>query len=236
MRLLSLTFQLDLPARDIAGFRGALARAAGFEQDIFHNHDGEGSKLHYRYPLVQYRSDRGQAGIVGMDAGADAILQWYSDSGGELVHNDQTHRLIFEKIDIRQCEIEYYSTPRSYTLRQWLPLNQARYEAWRNMPTLGERIAELERLLAANILTFCRAVGWRLPQKFDLRISEITRTYTTGFLGNRHIAFDLSFTSTLRLPYGIGLGKAVSHGFGVCRPLRAPRRKKQTEAQNNAVK
>ena len=222
MRLLYFTFLHPLPQRDIAGFRAAFAQAAGFEHEVFHNHRQEDGKLHYRYPLVQYRSDHKQAGIIGIDEGADAILQWYSNSNGDFVHNGVTHQLKLEKIDVRNYEIQYHAAPQKYILRQWLPLNQQRYQAWKNLEIIGEKMQELERILAANTLTFCRAVNWRLPQKFNVHILEISKTYKTGLLGAPHIAFDLIFSSDLQIPAGIGFGKAVSHGFGVCNPFRPP--------------
>lgn len=221
MRLLSLAFDLPLLRRDIAGFRAAVARAAGLEQDLFHNHRDDGS-VQYRYPLVQYRGERGKAGIVGIDGGGDAIFEWYGKSNGRLLWNDQEHALRIARIDAREYAIRYHDAPRPYRLRQWLALNQANYRDWQALPDLQARAAELDRILAANILTFCRAVGWRLPQRFDARIQNIVATRHTRFLGVDMIAFDVDFTCTLLLPNGIGLGKAVSHGYGVCRPARRP--------------
>ena len=217
MRQLSLAFDLPLHPRDIAGFRGALAGAAGFDADLFHNHDNEHNRLHYRYPLIQYRSERDHAALIGLDAGADAILEWYANSNGTVAYNGERHLLAFRKLDVAEYEMSLRDTPKIYRLYQWLPLNQHRYAEWQDLAGLGDRIAELERLLSAHILTFCRAVDWRLPRRFDLRIRDLGRSYTTGFLGVRHQAFDLEFSCDLLLPPGIGLGKGVSHGFGVLR-------------------
>lgn len=220
MRLLSLAFDLPLQHRDIAGFRASVARAAGYDTDVFHNHQTDG-KPQYRYPMVQYRSETGQAAILGLNEGADAIYNWYSAAGNRLVWNDAVHDLRIKRLDVREFEIQYHEeAPRPYRLRHWLALNQERYREWQALPGLQARAEKLDGQLAANILTFCRAVNWRLPQRLEVSIQEIATTRPTRFLGVDMISFDVDFTSNLALPFGIGLGKAVSHGFGICTPVR----------------
>ncbi len=222
MRLLTLSFALPLQRQNIAGFRAAVARAAGLEHDLFHNHEaGEGTALKYRYPLVQYRAEHQLATIIGIDEGGDAIYQWYAGSNGRLLWNDAEHTLRIERLDVREYALRYHDAPHTYRLRQWLALNQANYRAWQQLPHLQARAAALDRILVANILTFCRAVGWRLPERLEAGVQQIVATRRTGFLGNPMMGFDVDFTCNLLLPDGIGLGKAVSHGYGICQPLRS---------------
>jgi hypothetical protein len=218
MRLLSLSFELPLQRRDIAGFRAAVARAAGYEADLFHNHREDGS-VQYRYPLVQYRSERGNAAIVGIDEGGDAIYKWYTNAGNRLLWNDAEHDLRILRLDVHEYAIRYHDTPRSYRLRQWLALNQTNYRDWQALPDLKARATALDRILVANILTFCRAVGWRLPERLEAGVQTIAATRRTPFIGFDMIGFDVDFSCNLLLPTGIGLGKAVSHGYGVCSPV-----------------
>jgi len=220
MRLLHLAFNLPLERRNIAGFRASVARAAGLEQDLFHNHRDDGS-VQYRYPLVQYRAERGNAAIIGIDEGADAIYNWYVKSEGKLRWNEAEHPLSIHRLDVREYAIQYHETPRLYRLYQWLALNQQHYREWDLLPDLAARVEALDRVLVAHILTFCRAVNWRLPERLETSVVSIAATYRTRLLGNDLVAFDLTFRSNLVLPAHIGLGKGVSHGFGVCRPERA---------------
>jgi hypothetical protein len=221
LRHLSFRFDFPLLQKDIAGFRAAVAHAAGLEEDLFHNHDNARQGLHYRYPLVQFRSDRGRAAVVGLNAGADAVLAWLSKSNLQILYNAEDHPLRIDQMEVQEHSVRFWEQPRRYTLRQWLPLSQTRYANFREIQSLQARTAELDRLLAANILTFCRAVDWQLPQKFVANITDIHRTYPTGFLGNRLMAFDVEFACDFHLPFAIGLGKGVSHGFGVCKPIPA---------------
>jgi Cas6b C-terminal domain/Cas6b N-terminal domain len=217
MRSLHLCFDLPLERRDIAGFRASVARAAGLEQDLFHNHRAEGG-VAYRYPQVMYRSEKGLAAIVGIDEGADAIFDWYARCGGYLLWNDVEHPLRVIQLHLREHALRYHPTPRLYRLAQWLPFNQQHYREWSDLPDLAPRIAALDRLLVAHILTFCRAVNWRLPQRLEASVTTIGASYRTRLMGNDMMAFDLTFRSNLVLPGWIGLGRGVSHGFGVCKP------------------
>lgn len=221
MRLLHLVFDHPLESRNIAGFRASIARAAGYEQDLLHNHREDGS-VQYRYPLVQYRMDAGRAALIGLEEGAMAIYDWYSRSDGQLWWNEANHHLGIYAMEMQQYEIAYHETPAPYRLTQWLALNERHYHNWQQLPDLAARSQELERLLVAHILTFCRAVNWRLPERLDVSLQDIHAVRRTRFLGVNLMAFDVHFRCNLRLPFAIGLGKGVSHGFGVCRPLSHP--------------
>jgi hypothetical protein len=218
MRLLHLAFDLPLLSRDIASFRAAVARAAGYEQDLMHNHRADGS-VQYRYPLVQYRSKGGLAAIVGLAAGADAIYDWYHASDNRLLWNDQVHTLRLHSIDVSTFPLRYHEGMTSYRLTQWLALNERHYHNWQQLPDEAARNAELERLLVAHILTFCRAVHWRLPERLEVALEGPYSMHRTRFLGVNLMAFEVHFQCNLRLPHAIGLGNGVSHGFGVCRPV-----------------
>lgn len=222
MRLFHLAFDLPLERRDIAGFRAAVASAAGYEADLFHNHRPDGS-VQYRYPLVQYRSEQGMAAIVGINDGGAAIYEWFGRCDGKLPWNGAEHSLRIFRLDVCEYAIQYHDEPWTYHLYQWLALNQQHYREWEALPDLAARAIALDRILVAHILTFCRAVDWRLPERLEAGITSIGATYRTRLLGNDLVAFDLSFRSNLALPAHIGLGKGVSHGFGVCRPERKRR-------------
>ena len=58
LRLLSVTFQSTIEPWELPQFRGAMAHKVGLEHEWFHNHNNEDPdkpKLHYRYPLIQYK-------------------------------------------------------------------------------------------------------------------------------------------------------------------------------------
>jgi len=219
MRLLHLIFDLNLPESKLEGFRAAVARAAGFEQDLFHNHRADGS-VQYRYPLVQYRSKDGKASITGLDAGAEAIYEWYQKADSRLFWNGREHQINIDRLEINEYALQYQEPPGQYRLNKWVALNQRHYPNWQSLPDHKARITELDRLLVAHILTFCRAVNWRLPERLEAGTLRIEDDSFFRLKGNGLLTFDLVFQSNLVLPPFIGLGKGVGHGFGECMPFK----------------
>lgn len=217
MRTLYLTFDLPLEPRDIAGFRAAIANSAGWESDLLHNHRPDGT-VHYRYPLIQYRADHHRAAILGIEVGASTLADWFCKTNGQIFWNDQYHPLNIATIYAQQYSLCFHQTPKTYTLSHWIALNQENYQHWSQTPELNQRIKILEKALVAHILTFCRAVGWQLSQHLETCLQNIRATRRTQLFGNPMIAFDVTFLCNLQIPPQIGLGRGVSHGFGICKP------------------
>ena len=49
VRILSVVFDTPIEPWELPALRGAIARKAGYEHEHFHNHDGQGDKMHYGY-------------------------------------------------------------------------------------------------------------------------------------------------------------------------------------------
>jgi hypothetical protein len=220
---LSLTFSLPLRPGEIPLWRGAVAEAAGWEQDLFHNHlppeDGEGG-YHYRYPLIQYRASRGRAALFAVGEGCPALRRWLLESPGELLIAGQRRPLLVEQMREQRWELGLAPAPRAYRLRGYLPFHDENYRRWRESPGLLAQVQLLEGILAGHLLGFCEAMGCRLPARFDLRILHLDPPRPLRIHGGSRVAFDLAFEASLLLPLGIGLGKGISHGYGLLLPFK----------------
>jgi hypothetical protein len=223
MQLLTITFNLPLPRKDIAGFRASIARAAGYEEDLFHNHLKDG-KVIYRYPLIQYRSVQGKAVVVALNEGIEPLLKWLSGSFGRLYWNEKWHDFT-ATISLTGHTLIMFKQPEAFMLSQWLPFRTEKFSEWLSLNSLSEQHKFLEKLLISHILNnFCNAINWELP-KGQLVIQIIRfKEKKLPFKGKIFTGFDLDFSCNLLLPDGIGLGQKASHGFGVCRALRSPKK------------
>jgi len=209
--------QLDykLRADEIPALRRFVNLYMGQSNDLFHNHSGP-DKYHYRYPLLQYKSLDKKAVLMGItDQGAQALekllqhpefraqcIEWI---GEHFAYTEQTTDILL-----------LHPTPHlSYSLSNYIALNQNNLADWHNSPSLPARAALLERCIVGHILKFCSAIKWLLPPK-SLQVELLDfRSHTTHAFNNTFLAFDVLFRTNITLPEHIGLGKAVSHGFGL---------------------
>lgn len=214
LHLLHLTLDLHLARHQLRQLRGRVAEWGGWQHDLLHNHrDGQPDRYHYRYPLVQYKVVKGQATLLGLQAGADLLRS--------LVDADTLR--FADQLPVANCRQETHrlrltDTPQRYMLRQWLALNSPNYTAWdalRHQPAAQRAL--LERVLAAHLLAFAEGVGYTVPRPRGLtvRLDELWPPRRVCCHDNALLSFDASFETNLALPAEVGLGKAAAHGFGV---------------------
>ena len=187
--------------------RGAIGR--NFQDPIFHQHQ-EG--VLYRYPLVQYRWANNRGVIAGINEGAGAITG-LSLAGRVLDLEGQ-------KLAVREAELDFWRKEisvspvlqRYYFKSPWLPFHQENYRKYRQMGH-REKTVERDRLLVANLLTTLKSLGIQVPCRlyasFFMRKSLPCRykeEELVGFLGD--------VVTNVVIPSGLGIGKAVSHGYG----------------------
>ncbi len=216
--LLSMQFDLPLRGSAIHRFRSVVAESAGLEHDLFHNHTPEGGRL-VRYPLIQYRVRHGRAAIVALEEGMQAVQEWYLRTGGEVRAGDECIKLRVRHMEVERHTLQMSPEPRWYFLKRYLPFNPERYRQWLEAPSLVPRVELLERCLVAHVLTFARAMQWRLPERLELRLQQIVQTKRVQAHGVPQVAFDLVWSANVSLPPALGLGRGVSHGYGVCFPV-----------------
>lgn len=218
----SLVLDLKLRGNQISRLRAAIIEAAGREQELMHNHAETGEPVN-RYPAVQYRVRGGCAAVWAVGDGTESLRQWLFQSNGALKLGNQT--LPFrvtewrdERFDLKMLPPD---RPNWYYLNRWLPLNGEKYREWLQAPDLAARVALLDNVLVAHLLTFARGMNWRLPEHLDARLQQIVHTRQAVFHGVRFVSFDVVFTANLALPPGLGLGHAASHGYGIATPTTA---------------
>lgn len=218
------TLQLDLPLRgnQIRNFRAAIIEATDRKLPLLHNKDENGQSVN-RYPQVQYRVRGGQAAVWAIGEGADQLRQWLFQSQGQLGISGQTRpfRVVDWKDDRFELKMLPKEKPQWYHLNRWLPLHKDKYLDWLHAPHLKARIELMENQLAAHILAFARDLDWRLPEYMHLDLQQIVHTRKVKFHDNTFVGFDVVFTANVALPPGIGLGHAVSHGYGIATPVKA---------------
>lgn len=234
LHTLSITFNLPLKYEHIEAFRGAIAQAAGLDDELFHNHRNDRSDqhdqnpetdttlpstYHQRYPLIHYRIHDGRASLMGINQGAVSIerllrsgaLKNFTVRGRrrplEVVQRFQNQHITLDFVDEGQpwpC----------YRLYHYLPLTPDNYRQYKAFPTFTDRIQFLEKILANHLVAFARAVDWTFTQPLQVSIYDIDRVKKRPVLGTPMMAFDLVFTTNAHLPDRLAIGRKIAFGHG----------------------
>lgn len=203
--------QIRLQRRDAHKLRGYFAQTFGQDSDLWHNHQPDGRVI-YRYPLIQYKVVRGAPMLVGINEGAQLLIQRFLTIK-ELEINEQ--RIAVEQKNLHSEEVEPKIDGRLHTyefLSPWMALNQKNYRHYRTLDEKA-RNKELERILAGNMIHFFKGIDLFMEEHFMVTLPQVREIpirfkneVMTGFLG--------LFTTNVWLPNYIGLGKSAARGFG----------------------
>ncbi len=225
IRIFAIQFDIPLRFQQISQWRGAIAEHAGLEDERFHNHQGAKDRYHYRYPTVLYRSRQGKAAIWSFGEGTEALQELLMNAKEDFSMQGQKWALKVYDVDIQMYHPKMSPLPQKYFLSNWLALNEQNFKQWENLQTPEAKTSFLEQILASNIIAFAKAIQWQLPERLNVQICKIRRTTRSQHKGILMLTFDLEWEANIFLPTGLGLGKSVSHGYGVLTRLRDGKRK-----------
>lgn len=220
-KILYVRFNNELRNDEIEKFRGAvLSKLKETSSVLFHNHVG--NNFRYSYPLIQYKRLRGQAVIVCLEEGTEAIGELFSAGDFCFRIGSRTVKMEIASIQARQVLIQPWNTTFTYRLNRWLPFNEENYRAYQELEGIAERCSFLEKKLIGNILSFAKGVNIFFEDEIVCKILEIEEPYLIMYKGVQMMAFNIRFKTNVSLPDSIGLGKGVSLGNGVLHIFQTP--------------
>ncbi len=214
MKLSHLSFpELRLPTREAQHLRGYFGELFKEHSPLLHNHL-ESGEFRYGYPLVQYKIIEGVPVLLGLGEGAPLLVELFMKVK-ELNLHGINYPLQEKQVACREAGIGYLDHLQRYAFQTlWMPLNQANYANFQQLAESEQR-PELERLLRGNILSMLKGLGiWLEPQQRVMCSIEHFSPRTVNFKNQPMLAFQARFAANVELPQWIGLGKAVSRGFG----------------------
>ncbi len=213
---------LQHPLRDgqLGEFRKLINTFVGNDNDLFHNHQSR-QHLHYRYPMVQYKTIDGKAAVQGI-----------GPMGVSALHSLRQQPAFAEQCslwlgsnyaittEVNDTLLLHDTLQNTYHLRKYLALNDRNIAVWNTSPALVKRTQLVEQCLVGHILKWASAMGWLLPHRsLEVAITEM-RPFQTTVHGASFLALELDFQTNITLPEHIGLGKAVSLGFGTATTVK----------------
>lgn len=215
--LTTVTFpEIALRTRDAHKLRGYFGELFREHSPLLHNHYEDGT-FKYAYPLVQYKVLQKTPTLVGLNEGASLLTQLFLkireldiDRNGAREH----FAVLSKHIRHEQAPIGLSDDLHRYRFETlWMALNQANFQDYRQRDTV-EQQAQLKRVLINQILNLFREVGIWLQPHERVMVSLDVEERATQFKNQTMVAFTGGFTTNVILPDGLGLGKAVSRGFG----------------------
>ncbi|MBN1340591.1 MAG: hypothetical protein JXA03_14780 [Bacteroidales bacterium] len=202
--------EISLQTRDAHKLRGYFGNIFKEHSPLLHNHYGDG-RNRYAYPLVQYKVLHSIPVLTGLAAGAQLLIDLFLkiknlEIDGKLI--EVTSKNIESKI-LEMHDNGHLSEYRFDTL--WMGLNEVNFRKYIDLhPEEKDRL--LASTLIGNILSFYKGIGFWTKQ--DIMVKHKLTEKNTLFKNRKMIAFAGSFISNAFLPDHVGLGKAVSRGFG----------------------
>jgi hypothetical protein len=246
MNLTTLNFPFPLHPAQIPNFRAAIVEQVGLGHHLFHGHDNSEQgviKYSNEYPLIRFAVRKGRAQIIGIGKGADAIIRHLLPVLPEtLVIAGQPCDTVGYFLKTSRWEPEILSEYRSFGLHQWIALNKENYEAWKaHEHSEGARRLILDKCLTGHLRASAQTAGLGKEQRGRIvaRVLRQDKVKRIKWHNTKLVGFNIVAEANFVPPFGLGLGRCHSFGFGeLCseqsyRVLNGRKRKPRKNGNNN---
>lgn len=184
--------------------------------DEMHNHT-EGSKVIYRYPLVQYKVIKGNPIVIGIEDGAKVLQEAQVFLEDELVIGNKIVVSESQKIVSEKCLFGVTDKILKYTfLTPWMSLNQLNINKYNKLDEI-EKEEFLKRMLIGNILSISKGMQYHVSENIKVRLN--VQEKIINYKGNKMLAFMGEFYTNFEIPNYMAIGKGISRGFGTIKKV-----------------
>ena len=203
--------EISLNTRDAHKLRGYFGTLFQEQSPLLHNHLESGESA-YRYPLVQYKVLDHIPTLVGLNEGADLLIQLFLKIN-ELRIDGQIFEVFQKNIESKKIEIGLADDLHAYRFQTlWMALNQQNFADYMEEDAM-QRAKHLKSILVGNILSFYKAMDYHVEGNIMANL-KVRHERETQFKNRSMVAFEAEFVTNAILPDYIGLGKSVARGFG----------------------
>jgi len=231
LRMLTVTFDQQIPVYHVGQFRAAVASKVGLEHDWFHNHNNDTTptddllfthkKYHYRFPKIQYKiGTRCRPMIVFLEECVEEAHRFFSKSDWSLNIAGKHYDMKIDRLDMREYNMHILEREFTYRLYKWQALNSQNLANYKALTTDAERRELLSGILVGNLLSFATGLEWQLEKRLEVNVTNIIRQNRIQYKRMRMQCFDIEFSTNMFLPQYLGLGKGGAKGFGVLRNIK----------------
>jgi hypothetical protein len=208
-------FANEIQHKDISAFRIALLDYLLLKGCNLNNYSKKIDESSYAYPLIQIKRIKNKATLFAIAEGTKHISYFIKASDFECFFKENNEKIMLESIKEDKCDMKIVENCYSYSIRRYLPFNTESKERYNKIITRSNKKLFLENMLVANIKNFSESIGVEFDDKIVVMIDSITETGVKFYRRLSYDSFDISFRSNISIPNYAGLGKIVSHGFGL---------------------
>ncbi len=203
--------EIPLATRDAHKLRGYFGNLFQEHSPLLHNHLESGESA-YRYPMVQYKVLDGVPTLVGLNEGADLLINLFLNIK-VLEIGEKSYPVYQKNIESKTINIGLTNDLNAYRFQTlWMALNQQNYKTYLTEDD-EQQAKHLKAILVGNLLSFFKGMDYRAEGTIMANL-KITGQRETQFKNNTMMAFEAGFVANVCLPEMIGLGKSVARGFG----------------------
>lgn len=203
--------EIKLATRDAHKLRGYFGNLFREQSPLLHNHL-EGGEILYRYPMVQYKVLQGIPTLVGLNEGADLLIQLFLKIKNIAI-DGYSFPVLQKNMESKQVTVRLSDDLHAYRFETvWMALNQKNYADYQRSAE-AQKTKHLKSVLIGNILSFCKAIHYQVAGTIMANI-KIKAERETLFKNYNMLAFEADFVTNMLLPDAIGLGRQTSRGFG----------------------
>jgi hypothetical protein len=223
MNLHYLRIDFDLPIFKVGDFRRAVGHKVGTEQVLFHHHDNtdkDKSKYRQEYPIIQYKELNGKASILFLGDATSEISHVLEDSWIQIGGRKRTFEV--ERFILNEHKLKIHQGKKlnyTYSIQDWLALNQGNYSEYNKLTGLKAKITFLEKLLGNHIMSFIKGVKWQKEHRYEVEIQDLMTHSLKTYKDTEFNAYSFNFRTNISLPNYIGLGQKSSEGYGMIQLL-----------------
>jgi len=214
IQLVTIQFpEINLQTRDAHKLRGYFGNLFKDHSPLLHNHFDTG-EFRYQYPLVQYKVLNNVPTLVALQEGAQLLTRLFLKI--KEIDIDGNHFPVLSKnIKSELVNIGYSDDLMEYQFQTlWMGLNQENHHKYLSLQSQDDKNKMLNKIITGNVLSFFKGLGIFLTAEQKLLAKCKLTEKRTKFKDKDMLAFSGSFVINALIPSHVGLGKAVSRGFG----------------------
>ena len=217
-KYLQIQFDQPFQAYDIPKLRAAIIEKTKRESTLFHNHLGD-DKFLYRYPLIQYKIKDRKPCLICLAEATDDIHYLLREKDFVFNIKGKEYDFEIEDVRLRYVQIQTWDNDFKYSILHYMALNQDNFSEYKKLERLVDKIAYVENMLSKHITLFAEELNAHLPFPINVQLLEIKEEKYIEYKEVFHLTFSLTFKCNLLIPEYAGIGKGVSVGFGIVKPI-----------------